>query len=77
MILKKGQENSNMRIGVETYTIRKAQKKNLAKAYSILIEKGIRNFEVEKIRFDQRNVGIIRDLIDKHGIHIVSILAKP
>ena len=66
-----------MRIGVETYTIRKQQKKNLTKAYFTLIEKGFRYFELSKIKFNQKNAEIIRDLIDNYKIHIVSILAKP
>ena len=66
-----------MKFGVQTFTIRKQQKKNIEKAYLPLIVCGIREFEVARISFNQKNAQIIKDLVEKYDIRIVSIQVKP
>ena len=66
-----------MRVGVQTFTIRKAQKKNIEKAYLPLINLGILDYEVARIKFNKKNALIIKSLIDKYNINIVSIQVKP
>ena len=66
-----------MKFGVQTFTIRKQQKKNIEKAYLPLIELGIREFEVARIEFNQDNAKFIRQLIDKYGIRVAAIQVKP
>lgn len=66
-----------MKVGVQTFTIRKRQKKNIEKAYLPLINLGIVNFEVARIKFNKQNALIIKSLIDKYNINIVSIQVKP
>ena len=66
-----------MKVGVQTFTIRKTQKKNIEKAYLPLINLGIVNFEVARIKFNKQNALIIKSLIDKYNINIVSIQVKP
>ena len=44
-----------MRIGVQTFTIRKAQKKNIEKSYLPLINMGILDYEVARIKFSNKN----------------------
>ena len=66
-----------MKFGVQTFTIRKAQKKSITKAYLPLIEQGIDNFEVARIKFSAGNAKEIKELVDKHGIEISSIQVKP
>ena len=66
-----------MNIGVQTFTVRRAQKKNIKKAYLPLIELGIKRFEVARIDFTSKNAEIIAELIREHGIEIVSIQVKP
>ena len=66
-----------MRIGVQTFTIRKQQKKNIKKAYLPLIQMGIKEFEVARIKFNQTNALLLKELMDTHGIRVVSIQVKP
>ena len=42
-----------MKVGVQTFTIRKRQKKHIEKAYLPLINLGIVNFEVARIKFNK------------------------
>ena len=66
-----------MDIGVQTFTIRKAQKKNIEKAYLPLIELGIKSYEVARIDFNKENAKELKRLVDKYGIEISSIQVKP
>ncbi len=66
-----------MKIGVQTYTIRKAQKKSFEHAYLPLIRLGIKAFELSRMKFTKKNADTIHSLIQQHDIHIVSIQAKP
>lgn len=66
-----------MNIGVQTFTIRKAQKKNIEKAYLPLIKLGILNYEIARIKFNKKNALIIKSLIEKYNINVVSIQVKP
>lgn len=66
-----------MNVGIQTFTIRKFQKKNIEKAYLPLIKLGILDYEVARIKFNKKNALIIKSLIDKYNINIVSIQVKP
>lgn len=66
-----------MNIGIQTFTIRKAQKKSITKAYMPLIRLGIRSFEVARIKFNKKNALEIKSLVDEHGIEISAIQVKP
>lgn len=66
-----------MKIGVQTFTIRKAQKKSIRMAYLPLIELGIRSFEVARIDFNEKNARELKSLVDTYGIEITSIQVKP
>ena len=66
-----------MNVGVQTFTIRKAQKKSIEKAYLPLIDLGIKSFEVARIDFNKENATKLRELIDRYGIEISSIQVKP
>ena len=66
-----------MNVGVQTFTIRKFQKKNIEKAYLPLIKLGIVDYEVARIKFNKKNALIIKSLIGKYNINIVSIQVKP
>ena len=66
-----------MEIGVQTFTIRKAQKKSFEKAYLPLIDLGIKCYEVARIDFNEENALKLKGLIDKYGIAIASIQVKP
>ena len=63
--------------GVQTFTIRHAQKKDIRKAYMPLIRLGIRKYEVARIDFNEKNANIIKELVDGQGIEVVSIQVKP
>ena len=66
-----------MNFGVQTFTVRRAQKKNLEEAYLPLIKLGIKNFEVARIDFSSQSAQRISALIKEHGIEISSIQVKP
>ena len=66
-----------MKFGVQTFTVRKKQKKSIREAYLPLIEMGIRNFEVARIDFTPENAKEISVLCDEFGIEISSIQVKP
>ena len=66
-----------MNFGVQTFTIRKFQKRNLEKAYLPLLELGIKELEIARIDFNRQNALKIKELSDKLGIKAVSIQVKP
>ena len=66
-----------MKIGVQTFTVRKAQKKSIEEAYLPLIDMGIRSFEVARIDFTEENALKLKSLKDAYGIEITSIQVKP
>ena len=64
-------------IGLQTFTIRKAQKKDIKSAYLPLIKSGISRFEVSRMDFTEANAEALRELINEYGIEIVSLQVKP
>ena len=66
-----------MNIGVQTFTIRKYQKKNLYNSIKKLVDMGYSSFELARIKFNKNNALIIQKLINEFDIKIVSIQAKP
>ena len=66
-----------MNIGVQTFTIRKYQKKDLYGSLKKLIDMGFNSFELARIKFNKENANLIKELVDKFDIKIVSIQAKP
>ena len=66
-----------MKFGVQTFTIRKAQKKDIRRAYLPLIECGIKDFEVARIDFTEKNARVLAALAEECGINVTSIQVKP
>ena len=66
-----------MNFGVQTFTVRRAQKKSIEGAYLPLIKLGIKSFEVARIDFSPKNAERIRALVEEYGIEISSIQVKP
>ena len=66
-----------MKVGVQTFTVRRAQKKSIRDAYLPLIEMGIKSFEVARIDFTEKNALEIKSLIDEYGIEVSAIQVKP
>ena len=66
-----------MKFGVQTFTVRRAQKKSIRDAYMPLIKLGIKSFEVARINFNEKNAKEIKALVDEFGIEIVSVQVKP
>ena len=66
-----------MNFGVQTFTVRKAQKKNIEKSYLPLVEMGVSELEVARIDFTPENADKIKAITEKHGIRPVSIQVKP
>ena len=64
-------------VGVQTFTIRHAQKKNIREAYAPLIKLGIKRYEIARIDFNEKNARIIKNLVDEHSIEVTSIQVKP
>lgn len=66
-----------MKFGLQTYTIRKYQKKDIEAAYQPLAEMGIFNLEIARIDFTRENAIRIKGLIDKYGFFPSAIQVKP
>jgi len=66
-----------MEFGVQTFTIRKTQKKEIEQAYLPLIQLGIKEYEVARIKFNKENALRLQRLIQAYGIRVVSIQVKP
>ena len=66
-----------MNFGVQTFTIRTAQKKDILASYLPLIDMGVNTLEVARIDFNAENAEKIRAIADKYGIRPVSIQVKP
>lgn len=66
-----------MNFGVQTYTVRHQQKKDLEAAYLPLIEMGISDYEIARIHFDASTGQAIKKLIDRHGIRVAAAQVKP
>lgn len=66
-----------MSFGVQTFTVRREQKKDIEAAYLALREMGVSSLEIARIDFSEKNARKIRDVAEKHGIRPVSIQVKP
>lgn len=66
-----------MNFGVQTFTVRRAQKKSIENAYLPLVRMGILDLEIARIDFNSKNAAMIKSLSDKHGIRPVAIQVKP
>ena len=66
-----------MKIGVQTFTIRKAQKKDMEKAYLPLFEMGIKHLELGRMEWTEANALKIRKLMGQYPFDVTSIQVKP
>ena len=66
-----------MSFGVQTFTIRKTQKKNIEKSYLPLAAMGVDKIEIARIDFTPENAERIKAITEKHGIRPVAIQVKP
>ena len=66
-----------MDVGVQTFTVRRAQRKSITAAYMPLIEMGIRSFEIARIDFNEKNAEEIKALVNEYGITVSAIQVKP
>ena len=54
-----------MEFGVQTFTIRKRQKKSLEQAYLPLVQMGIRDLEIARIHFNEQTGKAVQALTEK------------
>ena len=66
-----------MNFGLQTFTIRKFQKKDIRKSYIPLVEMGICELEIARIDFNERNARVIKDAQEVLPLRPVSIQVKP
>ncbi len=66
-----------MNFGVQTFTVRKYQKKSIEGAYLPLVKMGISELEIARIDFNENNAHKIRGIADRCGIRPISIQVKP
>ena len=66
-----------MNFGVQTFTIRKSQKKDILASYLPLIKMGISELEVARIDFNEKIADEIWAIMGNHNIRPVSIQVKP
>ena len=63
--------------GVQTFTVRRVQKRSIRKALLPLIELGIKSFEIARISFNEKNACELKELVSEQGIEICSVQVKP
>ena len=66
-----------MKFGVQTFTVRKEQKKSIRGALLPLIDMGIGCFEIARIKFNKKNAEEIAALVRERGIKISAVQVKP
>ena len=66
-----------MNFGVQTFTIRKYQKKDIPGSYRPLTEMGITHLEIARIKFNRENALKVKAAIEEQGIAPVSLQVKP
>ena len=66
-----------MKFGVQTFTVRKQQKKDIKKAYLPLFEMGVTDLEIARMDFNEENARRVREALDLYGMRPVSIQVKP
>ena len=64
-------------IGIQTYTVRKAQAKSIEGAYMPLIKLGIKKYEIARMDFNEKNANDVKRLKDEYGIEVCSVQVKP
>ena len=66
-----------MKFGVQTFTIRKFQKKDIKSAYLSLCEMGVTELEIARMDFNEKNARAVKELADSFGIYPIAIQVKP
>jgi Sugar phosphate isomerases/epimerases len=66
-----------MLLGVQTYTIRRAARKDLRKALVSLLDEGFSSFELAYIPFSKRNALIVSSLQKERPFVVTSLMVKP
>lgn len=66
-----------MQLGLQTFTVRKEQKKDFERAYLPLVHMGISHLELARMDFTRENAQRVRALAEQHGIRPVAIQVKP
>lgn len=66
-----------MNFGVQTFTIRKRQKKDIVASYRPLSKMGITHLEIARIKFSRENALKVKAAMEEQGIVPVSIQVKP
>ena len=66
-----------MNFGVQTFTIRKHQKKDIPGSYRPLSEMGITHLEIARIKFNRENALKVKSATEEQGIVPVSLQVKP
>ena len=66
-----------MDFGLQTYTIRDLQKKDMDAAYKMASDVGIKYFEVARIKFNRENADRVKRITEKYGIRVMSAQVKP
>ena len=66
-----------MEFGVQTFTVRREQKRGIKQAYLPLLQLGIKSFEVARIDFSERNAREIKAFAEEYGAKISAVQVKP
>ena len=66
-----------IKLGVQTFTVRRAQKKDLRAAYLPLARLGIKSLEVARMDFNRKNARVLASVCDELGLEVKSIQVKP
>ena len=66
-----------MKLGVQTFTVRKSQKKDIKSTYLSLSRLGACDLEIARIDFNKKNAHAVREACELYGLSVVSIQVKP
>ena len=66
-----------MDFGLQTYTIRDLQKKDMDAAYRMVADIGLKYLEVARIKFNRENAERVKSITEKYGLKVMSVQVKP
>jgi sugar phosphate isomerase/epimerase len=66
-----------MKLAIETYTVRKEMRESMGETFADLISLGFTDFELARIKFNDKNADEIALLQKKYPINILAIQVKP
>ena len=68
---------SKHQFGVQTYTVRRLQKKDIKSTYKSLSDMGVKSIEISRIDFTKENAKTVSEACREYGITVSALQVKP